>query len=303
MAQRRSLHKSISQSEKVNPGLATALGLPLVEFGRLLFTWLVPHADDWGRFPADPWHIKLMVMPGSRRGVNAFAKALEAMHDVGLITLYATDKGRPCLQIEQWDAMQQGLHKRTASKYPPAPKVVTRKDLGRLPGTSRNPGARTLTRSRNGSRSKRDSLTESTVSDMAFSECVASAAKALTSERVAGRMLLNIPENVKRRLGPFDPKIANGSNQPLYQGWLRWLSRLREDRRDVATSIILACVTQTVEDAGSKRRNGKPVIKTTVGGYFYKMVQARLAVPGFELPEVTKKKGQANAPRADQATV
>ncbi len=54
MAKARMLHKKISISTQVN-----RLSLP----ARLLYTWLIPHADDEGRLKGEPEYIKATVVP------------------------------------------------------------------------------------------------------------------------------------------------------------------------------------------------------------------------------------------------
>ena len=48
MANRRMIAKSISVSDEAN-----ALG----DFAALLFTWLIPHSDDYGVIPGSPGRI------------------------------------------------------------------------------------------------------------------------------------------------------------------------------------------------------------------------------------------------------
>jgi len=54
MAKARMLHKKISVSVQINK-----LTLP----ARLLFTWMIPHADDEGKLKGDIEFIKAMVVP------------------------------------------------------------------------------------------------------------------------------------------------------------------------------------------------------------------------------------------------
>lgn len=57
MAKARMIHKKISASTQVN-----RLTLP----ARLLFSWMIPHADDEGRIKGEPEYIKAVVVPMTR---------------------------------------------------------------------------------------------------------------------------------------------------------------------------------------------------------------------------------------------
>ena len=111
MANRRMISKRISISKRVN-------AIPI--FSRLLFTWIIPHTDDWGRLDGDPEKIKAMIMPLSKRPVKDFDKSLEEMAKVGLIVWYAVDNSL-YLQIVNFEDHQSKLEKRTHSKFPNPP--------------------------------------------------------------------------------------------------------------------------------------------------------------------------------------
>lgn len=115
MANRRSLSKSISTSQKVNQLLPAKLK-ELAEFGQVLYTWLIPHCDDWGRITGDPFSMKMTVMPANHRPLKDFEKALTAMVEVGLLKSYEAD-GIGVLEVVNWERYQTGLHKRTASHF------------------------------------------------------------------------------------------------------------------------------------------------------------------------------------------
>jgi uncharacterized phage protein (TIGR02220 family) len=103
--------KIISVSERVND---------LSLFGRLLYTWMIPHADDWGRLPGSPAKVKVLVMPFADESREQFAEALADMSRKGLIIWYESS-GDKFIQILKFEEHQQGLHKRTKSKLPPPP--------------------------------------------------------------------------------------------------------------------------------------------------------------------------------------
>jgi hypothetical protein len=111
MADRRMIHKKISLSEQVND---------MSEFAQLLFTWMIPHADDFGRLSGSPAVVRAQVMPLSNRSVEDVEDALLDMKAAKLIAWYDTDNGW-AIQLLTFDKHQSGLHRRTASEYPPPP--------------------------------------------------------------------------------------------------------------------------------------------------------------------------------------
>ncbi len=113
MAERRMVSKVISISEKVN-----SLSL----FGRLLYTWMIPHTDDFGRMPGSPAKVRALVVPMGDETVRDVEEALADMSTRELIKWYEVD-GERYIQIVNFDEHQQGLHKRTKSKYPDPPEV------------------------------------------------------------------------------------------------------------------------------------------------------------------------------------
>lgn len=123
MARARLIAACLSTSRRFHQ-LQTVAG-PLAEFAQLLFPLLVIHADDFGRMEADPLSVKLRVHPGSPRSDAEFLTAMTHLERVGLIATGEFEFGS-FLQILDFDRYQQGLHRRTTSKFP------------ELPGTSRN---------------------------------------------------------------------------------------------------------------------------------------------------------------------
>ncbi|MGK5512267.1 DnaD domain-containing protein [Brevibacillus formosus] len=112
MAERRMISKSISVSERVN-GLSDT-------FHMLLFTWMVPHADDFGRLFGSPMKIKALVVPMLDKTIKDVEEALSSLHREGLIQWYEIG-GDQFIQIDKFDRHQTGLHKRTKSKFPEPP--------------------------------------------------------------------------------------------------------------------------------------------------------------------------------------
>lgn len=108
MANRRMLAKSISISEKVND---------LNDFEALLFTWMIPHADDWGVLPGSARKIRSLVIPDRPQTSQDVDKALDKFADLKLIWRYEVD-GKPYIQFRKWEEHQDGLHKRSKPKMP-----------------------------------------------------------------------------------------------------------------------------------------------------------------------------------------
>lgn len=79
MAQRRMIHASIWESVQFTQ---------LTDKARLLYIGLITHADDDGRFKADPKLIKAKVFPFDKIGSKRIAKLLESIQNVKLIELY-----------------------------------------------------------------------------------------------------------------------------------------------------------------------------------------------------------------------
>lgn len=108
MANRRMISKSISVSERVNQ---------LSTFAALLYTWMISHADDFGRMPGSPAKIKALVIPMQANSILEVEQALQEMDSRKLIVWYEVDDAK-YIQFPGWEKHQTGLHKRTNSVYP-----------------------------------------------------------------------------------------------------------------------------------------------------------------------------------------
>lgn len=108
MANRRMISKSISISEQVNE---------LSVFAALLFTWMIPHADDWGIIPGAPAKIKALVVPMMSVSVQEIEEALNEIEAQHLIWKYQHGDTK-LIQFCKWEDHQSGLHKRTNPKNP-----------------------------------------------------------------------------------------------------------------------------------------------------------------------------------------
>ena len=82
MSRHRSISTDISTDTQVAE-LAEHGPLPL-----LLYTWAIPHADDWGRMTGDPRQFKLLVCPGLDVTAKDVEQALTAIAEVGLWLRY-----------------------------------------------------------------------------------------------------------------------------------------------------------------------------------------------------------------------
>lgn len=112
MAEKRMISKSISISERVNM-------LPDV-FDMLLFTWIIPHTDDFGRLTGSPAKVKALVVPMLDKSFKEIERSLQNLHEAKLVIWYQVD-GDKYIQVIKFDQHQQGLHKRTRSKLPEPP--------------------------------------------------------------------------------------------------------------------------------------------------------------------------------------
>lgn len=119
MARGRMLSRTLGSSRRFN----ALRNYPDHEFFQLLFTLLIPHVDDFGRMSGDSFTIHLQVFPGCSRIDADFEAALQAMHEVQLVTLYVV-KDDIWLQVNKFQDHQQGLANRTASKIPDPPADV-----------------------------------------------------------------------------------------------------------------------------------------------------------------------------------
>ena len=106
------ISKSISVSKQVNK---LSLG------AKLLFTWLIPHCDDWGRMTGDPEVIKAIVFPmDNDYNPDIIEKCLIEMVSQRLIIRYVDD-GEQYLCLPKWEIHQGSLTRRTDSKIPEPP--------------------------------------------------------------------------------------------------------------------------------------------------------------------------------------
>jgi hypothetical protein len=108
-ARARLLYHTISTSERVS-----ALGAG----GALIYTWLLAHADDQGRYSGSARKVKAEVVPLIEEITNEdVEKALAEMEEARLIIRYTKGKTQ-LIQIADWWEFQSGLRVRYESRYP-----------------------------------------------------------------------------------------------------------------------------------------------------------------------------------------
>lgn len=123
MANQRMISRSISTSKKLTKLYDAHKTERDPSFPLLLFTWLQPHVDDFGRYDSDPFTIKYNIVPTLEdKSVEDISIALGWLEEEKLIFRY-TINGDVILQVINFDEHQRGLNKRTKSKYPDPPNV------------------------------------------------------------------------------------------------------------------------------------------------------------------------------------
>ncbi len=122
MAQRRLLNKSLGTSSKKYANLNHRAG-ELADFCHALYPLIMVNCDDHGRLAGDAFSIKMNVFPISRHSEEEFEEALQAMHDVHLITLYSVD-GNRYLCLHNFRKEQPGIKYVANPIYPEPPAQV-----------------------------------------------------------------------------------------------------------------------------------------------------------------------------------
>lgn len=118
MAQRRMISKSISTSTKL---------AELDTFSNLLFTWLIPHCDDYGHMEGLAKIVKGIVVPLRDESVEDVEKSLTSLENADLIERYKVD-GRIYIEIVNFGAHQTFKNDRPKHQgYPRKPVDSTRK--------------------------------------------------------------------------------------------------------------------------------------------------------------------------------
>lgn len=132
MTQRRMLNKSISQSMQVDQ---------LNTDAQLLFTWMIPHADDEGRLNGNPQWIKGMVVPlksGRYWSLKCIENYLLDMEASGLIYYWYQLDSR-YIEFPSWKAHQTIQLDRVQLSKIPAFDSEKAKDAGDFPDIEPSP--------------------------------------------------------------------------------------------------------------------------------------------------------------------
>ncbi|MFH1775081.1 MAG: DnaD domain protein [Chloroflexota bacterium] len=118
MARGRFISKDISWDEKVD-------ALP-DDSARLLFTWMIAHADSEGRLYGDASLVKSLVVPRRNYSARRVDKYLMEMKKLGLIERYCVGKNQ-YIHIAGFEKNQVGLRKEreAQSQIPPREGGVT----------------------------------------------------------------------------------------------------------------------------------------------------------------------------------
>jgi len=112
MALARMLHKKIAASLQVNKLSINA---------RLLFTWMIAHADDYGRLNGEPERIKALVVPMTDWSFKEVEEYLQEITKVGLIHRWANNE-ELFIEFPNWEKYQHIREdRRKDSIFPPYP--------------------------------------------------------------------------------------------------------------------------------------------------------------------------------------
>lgn len=106
MSRKRYISTEISMDKKLAE-LSEHGTLPL-----LIYTWSIPHMDDWGRMTGDAREFKMLVCPGLDVNVKDIQTAIWQIADVGLWKYYNADgKWVLCIPPEKWFKHQSYIGK------------------------------------------------------------------------------------------------------------------------------------------------------------------------------------------------
>lgn len=97
MAKARMLHQKISRSLQVNRLSLSA---------KLLFTWMIAHADDEGRLRGEPEFVKATVVPMSKWSHKRIEKYLQELKNEKLI-YYWQENDDWVVEFVKWNSHQR----------------------------------------------------------------------------------------------------------------------------------------------------------------------------------------------------
>lgn len=132
------ISKSISTSARLSD---------VSTFSALLFTWLIPHCDDYGHMDGSARMVKGIVVPLREENVAQVEESLKELEKSGLIRRYEIDKMQ-YLEIEKWEDHQTLKNDRPAHQVYPLPLDWNPNNSSRIPEVSkRNDKRREVKRS------------------------------------------------------------------------------------------------------------------------------------------------------------
>lgn len=123
MSRKRYISTDISTDAKVAELSSYSFLAPLI------YTWSIPHMDDWGRITGDAREFKMQVCPGLDITVNDVEEAIKQVVNIGLWIRYNVN-GKWCIAISKpdtWFKHQSYINKSkrdddSGSNYPSAEK-------------------------------------------------------------------------------------------------------------------------------------------------------------------------------------
>lgn len=103
----------------ISKSISTSTRLSEVStFSCLLFTWVIPHCDDYGHLDANPKIVKAIVVPLRDETWQDVEKAIAELAKKSLVKKYEVD-GRPYLEIVKWDEHQTFKNDRPLYQHSP----------------------------------------------------------------------------------------------------------------------------------------------------------------------------------------
>jgi hypothetical protein len=127
MAQRRMISKSISTSTKL---------AEVSTFSKLLFSWILPHCDDYGHMDGSAKLVKGIVVPLCDESTDQVESSLQELEKAGLIKRYEVE-GKKYLEIDKWGEHQTLKNDRSPNVDYPLPPDWNPKDSKRNPMVSK----------------------------------------------------------------------------------------------------------------------------------------------------------------------
>lgn len=97
MAQRRMIARKITQNKKL-----AQLKSP---WAKLMYTWMIPHTDDYGRLPGDAELLKALIFPREHKSLRKIEELRDDLEGIGLIKIYEVD-GSKYIQLLGFDNYQ-----------------------------------------------------------------------------------------------------------------------------------------------------------------------------------------------------